>query len=254
MTEPTPNDPPNPPPDREILLHPAEVLTHLIVTLLAPMFLMASGGDPLFARMAALETVNAYRARDHVDLIAIAQLVGCALAALGSIGLSMADDLSLSMTLRLRSNATAMNRSVEHARRALKEPRPATTTQTEVDPAYEAAVLAQLAEAQKMVEQATARHAAQQPAHVQKQAQPADRQPADRQPTDRQHNAAWAAAMSDVAGEFSASLIHLPPAERHVASRRIAALSSCANELLSGPIPPRLHPGDLAALTPPRPG
>ena len=134
MTDPTPNDPPNPPQDREIALHPAEALTHLIVTLLAPMFLMASGGDLLFARMAALETVNAYRARDHVDLIAIAQLVGCALAALGSIGLSMADDLSLSMTLRLRGNATAMNRSVEHARRALKEPRPAAATQTKSTP------------------------------------------------------------------------------------------------------------------------
>ena len=243
MTDPTPNDPPTPPPDREIALHPAEALTHLIATLLAPMFLMASGGDLLFARMAALETVNAYRARDQVDLIAIAQLVGCALAALGSIGLSMADDLSLSMTLRLRGSATAMNRSVEHARRALKEPRPAAATPVQVDPAYEAKVLAQLAEAQKIVEEATARFYAAEPAEI----------PEPAPPSDRQHNAAWAAAMSDVAEEFSASLIHLPPAERHIASRRIAALSSCANQLMTGPIPPRPQPGDLAALMPPRP-
>ena len=237
MTEPTPTDPQHPPPDREILLHPAEALTHLIVTLLAPMFLMTSGGDLLFARMAALETVNAYRARDHVDLIAIAQLVGCALAALGSIGLSMADDLSLSMTLRLRGNATAMNRSVEHARRALKEPRPATATQTEVDPAYEATVLAQLAEAKKVVEEAQARFYATEPL-----AEPAP-------PPERHQNALSAPAIPAGAPEFTASLIHLPQQQRTIGSRRAAALSSCAHQVLTGRVPP----ADPAALMQPRP-
>src|SRR5580692_3895965 len=86
-------------------IHPSDILTHLIVTLLAPMFLIASNGDILVARMAALETINAYRGRDHVDLIAVAQIVGYGLAALGSLSLSMADGLSPSMTLRLRGNA-----------------------------------------------------------------------------------------------------------------------------------------------------
>jgi hypothetical protein len=65
--------------------------------------------------------------------------------------------------------------------------------------------------------------------------------------TDKQKQALWAAAMSDVAGEFTASLIHLPPAERKIVSRRAAALSSCANQLLSGGVPPRPRPGDLTA-------
>jgi hypothetical protein len=58
----------------------------------------------------------------------------------------------------------------------------------------------------------------------------------------------WAAAMSDVADEFTASIPHLPKAERWKASRRAAALSSCATDLLSGAIPPTLRPGDLGRI------
>jgi hypothetical protein len=47
--------------------------------------------------MAAIGTVNAYRARNHADLIAIAQIIAFGPAALGSLSLSMADDISLSM-------------------------------------------------------------------------------------------------------------------------------------------------------------
>jgi hypothetical protein len=56
---------------------------------------------------------------------------------------------------------------------------------------------------------------------------------------DKQIQAVWASAMTDVAGEFTASIAHLPPAERKEASRRAALLSGCANELLSGNVPPR---------------
>jgi hypothetical protein len=226
MTQPTE------PPDPDI--HPSDILLNLIVTCLAPMFLIASNGDILFARMAALETINAYRARDHIDLIAIAQIVGCGLAALGSLSLSMADDLSLSMTLRLRGNAVALNRTVEHARRALKEVRPDFETAPPVDPEYEAAVLAGVAETQKRVEETKAR--------PQTPEQPASGFPPL---TEQQKQKLWASAMSDVADEFTASLIHLPPAARKIASRRAAILSSCANQLLSGDVPPRPSPDDL---------
>jgi hypothetical protein len=85
------------------------------------MFLDVSGGDIGFARAAALETVNAYRTRNAADLVSIAQIVAFDLAALGSLSLSMADNLSLSVTLRLRGNANALNRSAEHNRRALQD-------------------------------------------------------------------------------------------------------------------------------------
>jgi hypothetical protein len=56
--------------------------------------------------------------------------------------------------------------------------------------------------------------------------------------------------MSQVADEFTASLPHLPPAERKIASIRASALSSCANHLLAG----GTTPDDLAAMMRPKPG
>jgi hypothetical protein len=116
-TEPSRKEAPAP----DTAFHPVDVLLHVIATFLAPMFLTASGGDIGFARMAALETVNAYRVRGPADLIPIAQMIAFGLAALGSLSLSMADDLSLGMTLRLRGNANACDRSAERNRRVLRE-------------------------------------------------------------------------------------------------------------------------------------
>jgi hypothetical protein len=118
MTQ-TPTEPPQATTRSDSPLHPCDILMNLIVALLAPMFLSVAGGDIAHARMAAIGTVNAYRIRNQADLIAIAQIIGFGLAALGSLSLSMADDISLSMTLRLRGNANALNRSAEHNRRAL---------------------------------------------------------------------------------------------------------------------------------------
>ncbi|HEX3575115.1 MAG TPA: hypothetical protein VHU42_10990 [Rhodopila sp.] len=151
-----------------IALHPADILMTVIVAFLAPMFLTSSGGDIQFARMAAIETVNAYRARNHADLIAIAQVIACGLTALGSLALSLADNLSLSMTLRLRSNAVALNRAAELNRRALREtpigdrvPQAGETTDptfaTQIDqPDYHAEVIASVAAAQGMAAEAFA--------------------------------------------------------------------------------------------------
>jgi len=44
-------------------------LLNVIVALLAPMFLWSSGCDVGLACVAASETVNAYRVRDHVSRI-----------------------------------------------------------------------------------------------------------------------------------------------------------------------------------------
>jgi hypothetical protein len=63
----------------------------------------------------------------------------------------------------------------------------------------------------------------------------------------------WAAAMADVAGEFTASIAHLPPADRKLASLKAAALSSTANALLSGTIPPGPGRFDLSAIARPHP-
>src|SRR3984885_14923036 len=98
------------------------ILLGLIVTLLAPMFLGVTAGDIALARLAAMQTITDYRAQNNADLIAVAQIVACGLAALGSLSLSMEDGISLSMTLRLRGNAVALNRSAEQNRRVLNQP------------------------------------------------------------------------------------------------------------------------------------
>jgi hypothetical protein len=59
--------------------------------------------------------------------------------------------------------------------------------------------------------------------------------------------------MTDVAGEFTADLKNLPPAERRIASNRAAALSSSANQLMTGTVPLRPKPGDPAAIMRPPP-
>ena len=120
----TASEPTQKPPLRSnIEVHPGDVLLHLIVTLLSPMFFGVCGGNLDFARMAALETVNAYRARGPVDLIAVAQIIAFGLASVSSACLSMTDDISLTMTLKLRANANACDRSAERNRRALEKNR-----------------------------------------------------------------------------------------------------------------------------------
>ena len=112
MTNPQPNNtPPN----------PAEVFMHLIITYLTPMFLATAGGDVQYARMAATEAVKAYKAQQHVDLLYIAQIIAFGLAILNSLNRSMADDLSVTQVLRLRSNAASLSRAAERCQRVLRD-------------------------------------------------------------------------------------------------------------------------------------
>jgi hypothetical protein len=267
----------------------------LIVALLAPMFLGVTAGDINLARVAAFETVSDYRTQSHADLVAIAQIIAFGLAALGSLSLSMADDISVSMALRLRGNANALNRSAEQNRRAVggghsTPHRPGNESEHDQDQ-YEAEVLANLAATRKLITNAQTHDAQTHPvvpaATLTTIATPPIAAPTPiatppitaptsiatppiakptpaaptalastltvPKPSDREIQAMWAAAMADVADEFTASLIHLPPVERKMASRRIAALSSCANDLMLGTAATqRFKPGDLDALLRPK--
>jgi hypothetical protein len=245
MTETTPLPDP---PQQVATTSASGILISFLATLLAPMFLGVTAGDVALARAAAIEAINAYQARNHADLIAVAQIIACGLAALGSLSLSMADDISLTMALRLLGNANALNRSAEHNRRALQGTRPndpaPEITFKPADDDQESRVLAELAQTQNRVAEANIRLQSNQPA-----APPAPACPRPVQtPNERRNQAAWAHAMTDVAGEFTASIANLPPTARKEASRRAALLNGCANDLLSGNVPPRLRPGDLAAF------
>jgi hypothetical protein len=198
------------------------ILLSLIATLLAPAFLCVTGGDLTLAHMAAIETVNDYRARNNVDLIAIAQIIACGLAALGSLSQSMEDDISLSMTLRLRGNAVALNRSAEQNRRVLTQPlrdNPPLHA-PDSDTAFLSPTAAQALEAE-----------AESRLH---DANPTQDQPTTEKTAEKRHQELWAIALVNEASEITASIPHLPPAERPAATIRAAALSTTANELLTG--------------------
>jgi hypothetical protein len=226
------------------------MVLNFIAALLAPMFLTASDSDIAFARMAAIETINAYRARNHADLLAAAQIIACGLSALGSLGLSMADDLSLPMILRLRGNANALNRSAEQNRRAIRKSPPGNATDAPTGPGdavyavYEATVLPNPAQTRQPV---AAVCLSKTPLAAEPTPIPL---PTAGLPllTDQEKKAMWAAGMTNVAQEFTASLPHIPRNQRKLVSRRAAALSSCANQLLSGEVPPPLKAGDLRAM------
>jgi hypothetical protein len=242
-----------PSPDTDLMAHPADILMNLLVLLLAPMFLTASGADIGYARLAAFETINAYQARSQADLIAVAQIVACGLAALGSLSLSMTDDLSLPMILRLRGNANALNRSAEQNRRALSQSRydgnPVSESPfTGADAMYEAQVLASVADTRKRIDAARAR-----PPSVEAPPPAAPPKTSAATPIDRQSQVIWTAAMNEVAEEYTAGIHNLPPAQHKAASLRTAALSSSANVLLAGAIAPLPQPGALSAVIRPKP-
>jgi hypothetical protein len=186
--------------------HPIDVLINVVVTLLAPMFITAAGGNLHLARVAAMETVVSYRAHNHAGLIAVARIIGYGLAALGSLSLSMDDDLSIPLILKLRTNATALDRSGERAERALRA--------AQAEPparAPSAEILASIAEAQK--------HAAE----LSEVPAPEAEAPAPHtEPTPMNRTAETDAALA----------IILPPLPRLQPTTRATLLSSTASQVL----------------------
>jgi hypothetical protein len=241
-------------------LRPADVFMHLIVAFLAPMFLAVSGGDLHHARLAAIETVNTYRSRDPMDLLSIAQIVAFGLTTLSSLSLSLAEDLSLSMMLRLRGNATALNRATEKCRKALREAGPAGLLPQHLpDPdaggeeyLNEETVLANLSRAEHRIAEREAPAAAPQPpapapagiAAPATAPQPPAATPAEA--AERQHRTAWAAGMILVAREVTANLESLSPTQRQAATIQAAAMTEAANDLMShAPMPPPFDLGEI---------
>jgi hypothetical protein len=126
---------------------PADVLMHLVITLLTPMFLASTGGDLGLARAAATYTVNAYTARNPIDLLMIAQTIALGLAVLSSASLSMLENIPINLILRLRGNAASLHRAADTCRRALAEPAPEIAVPPDLhgdfDPQAEAAIIAE---------------------------------------------------------------------------------------------------------------
>jgi hypothetical protein len=232
-------------------------LSDLIIALLTPMFVTASGGNLHYARIAAIETLGQFRARDCIDLIAIAQIIACSLAALGSLTESLADGLAASAALRLRSNAVSLNRIVGQNRRILREPRPAPAPEMVVDPTpvpdreptgtqipatdqaqYDAAVFATAAAAKKTAAEVMIRLKDTQPSPA-----AISGLSAGRHITDAEWQAKWASVVANETRQFTTTLPGLPPAERQTATHRANMLSGVANRLIAaGSEPTALKP------------
>jgi hypothetical protein len=234
-------------------IHPADMLLHLIITLLAPMFLCISGGNLVLARLAALETINGYRAHRHADLIIVAQIVAFGLAAIGTISQSMADDVPLPLALRLRANAVACNRAAEQNRIVLERHQASETPvrsapepgfAPEYDPcSAETDPLMPDAAEQLLAAESQARLApAGEPASV---PAPPDTELAEL-PTDKRQQQMWAIAMVKEASEITASLPYLPPEDREAAALRAGNLGRTAHDLIYSPNPPRIDPNAIA--------
>jgi hypothetical protein len=204
---------------------PPNLLMEFVLSLLTP-FLMTEGiTDIDLARRATAETIAAYKVTGQDQLVTIAQIIAFALTSLDNLRLSLPPDLSLSMKLKLRGNASALNRASQQATATLETRRRETPApEPDLDPAE---ILAALETAKAVVQQAQAATQAQ-------TATPATRQNIP----DRQTDAAWAAAMTGVAAEYTAELPNLTPAERGVQLARIAALSKIATSLGNGTAPP----------------
>jgi hypothetical protein len=256
---------PDPPP---IGSRTAGFLTSVIISSLAPAFLGATGGDIKLARMAVEEIIGEYRARNRIDLIAVGQIVANGLAALGSLGQSMNDEIALPMALRLRGNAISLNRTAEQNRRARRENRNTEPVPLGVDTYVEPAPLGADTYVERPEE--TAPHqtepflqddvaeflAAESAARLASPAeQPADPAPAETAaatppaPEEAQSRRTRAMAMIKEAAHISANLRTLPPADREPAEFRIAMLGRSARELLTGErLPPLDRFGDGAAM------
>jgi hypothetical protein len=205
-------------------------MVNLILALLTPMFLWSTAGDIRLAHTAAAGTLNAYGAANRLSLWTAAKIIAFDIATLSSLSLSMYEDVSLSMTLRLRGNANSLDRSGERNRRALEQ-----ASRTAEAGETEESVEAAIAEAQRMVSEAKARtRAAARAAEAKPDPAPAPEHPVAAQ----QRRSSWADAMTVVAEEFAAGLKDLPPAERWKERARIEALTMAAGDLMSGAAPP----------------
>jgi hypothetical protein len=209
------------------------LLTSVIVAALAPIFFGVTGGNIPLAHLAAEEIINEHRARNRVDLIAVGQIIANGLAALGSLGQSMSEQIPLPMALRLRNNAISLNRTVEHNRRIRKQNQATDPVDLGADTYVEPAP----PDEPDPKEDATQLLQAEAPAGL---TTPAE-QPAELPtPEERRQRQTQAIAMIKEAGDISASLRTLPPPEREQAERRAAMLGRSARELITGEKPPPL--------------
>jgi len=206
---------------------PPSLLMEYILAVLAPLLIAGNISDLSVARLSAMEAIAAYKARGEEELMTIAQIAGFAIAALDNLRLSAAPELSVSLKLKLRGNAAALNRAGRGNTadlRMLRREQP--TPEPEDDRRAREEALETLQEARASARRAEAALPGAARAGA---VPPADPPPAET--ADRRRAVAWAGAMTDVAAEFSRELAGLSPVQRRAEIVRIGLLSQTARQI-----------------------
>jgi hypothetical protein len=199
-------------------------LMDFIIAFLAPLLTAGSITDVHFARLAAREAIDAYKARGQNELVTIAQIVAFALAALDTLRLSMPAELSLAMKLKLRGNANALNRAARDNTQTLER-----TRRTSLP--LQASLAEQAAIAGWEVDAAFGDTPEIQPEVT--QAAPASA-PIAATSAQHQNQLHWAGAMKAVAARLQASVAIVAPAQRKANALWIEALTGVASDLTMG--------------------
>ena len=197
-----------------------DALLEIILGLLVPL-LMTGTTDMALARLAAQQAIDEYRSQTQGELVTIAQIVGFALTALDNLRLSVGDDLSVSMKLKLRGNANALGKASRHASETLAKAR-------------------QTAPSDWMEAPEPQPNAAETPAP----------EPVPTTlPVDEQHRRHWANAMATVAGELRAATAQAPQAQRKSDQLWADVLGDVARDLRQPNPTPNLSKADLLRTT-----
>jgi hypothetical protein len=98
-----------------------DLIFEAILGFLLPIFLTTAGGDPVAARSAVLELIDAYGVTTVRQLILVGRIMALSTAAMDDLRRSMVDPaMPDAKVLRLRNNAVALNRTADRCQKALE--------------------------------------------------------------------------------------------------------------------------------------
>jgi hypothetical protein len=222
----------------------ADILMHTVVTFLTPMFLATTGARDQ-ARTAAIETVRACLTPNPMDLLLIGQMIALGLATLSSVSLSMAENIPISLILRLRGSAVSLHRASDQCRRALPEPVQQEAPLSDIDLAEEERIIAEVAETRKRVAEYQASFA--QPQAAPNPPHTASLTAATPEPMAAPHGAmspgekiayaSWLYAMPGVPFPGFDDSADLPPAGTRTGNMPAAPLATTAGQVINGASP-----------------
>jgi hypothetical protein len=204
-----------------------DALREIVLGRLVPLLTTGTGADITLARRAAEQAIEDHRSQTPGQLITASQVTAFALAALDTLRLSMANDLPLATTLKLRGAATGLNRAALDAGKSLERAR------RMADHAPNDWALNDWAlNDWTLTEWGTGASDAPTPPDAPEAPEPPAPEPVpDTLPVAEQNRRHWANAMVTAAAELKARAGQVPPAQRKSDALWMEVLADVAGEL-----------------------